>query len=209
MKPAINLLSKGADTRHSLPANDAYRGNYTARSIREAVSASRARRSPSIDVDRCLLLSTPAKFLNTLWLELFMAISMGEIETSRRLAMFILTSPRSPQSPPLLPIFIHVTLPTIFPSLEAHPPTEQSMAVELLVAIISSALMAALHTEWALLSVCNDQRFVLGQSVAVMARKLGGDLRRNKESRWSTIIAERLAASQSFATNFPTFMAEM
>lgn len=88
-------------------------------------------------------------------------------------------------------------------------PPEQTVVTELIVATISSALTAALHTEWALLSVCNEQRYVLGHSTAGMARRLGGDLRKGGPGSISRVIFQRLSSSQSFVTNFPTFAAEL
>ncbi|THH30073.1 hypothetical protein EUX98_g4104 [Antrodiella citrinella] len=178
------------------------------RDLRNALSAARSERAPSLDVDRCLLYMAPTKFLQVVWNELSVAITMGELETPRRLATYILSHPRPSNSPPLLPIFFHVVLSGIVTSLDHAQPAEQTMAVELLVAIISSALTAALHIEWALLSVCDESQFVLGQSVSAMARRLGGDLRKNTGSQTSEVIAQRLSSSHSFVTNFPTFMAE-
>ncbi|TCD61756.1 mediator complex subunit [Steccherinum ochraceum] len=178
------------------------------RYLRNALNAARARKAPSLDIDQCLLYMAPTKFLQAAWAELVMAIAMGDVEIPRRLATFILCHPRpSSNAPPLLPVFMHVVLPSIVASLDHAPPTEQTMAVELLVAIISSALTAALNMEWALLSVCKEPRFVLGQSVPAMARRLGSDLRKSATSQTSTVIVQRLASSQSFITNFPTFMA--
>ncbi|KAH8102457.1 hypothetical protein BXZ70DRAFT_986358 [Cristinia sonorae] len=179
------------------------------RYLRNALSAARSGKACSLDVDQCLLYMAPTKFLQVVWAELAMAISMGDqLETPRRLATYILSHPPPLNSPPLLPIFLHVVLPSIITSLDQASPAEQSMAVELLVAVISSTLTSALHVEWALLSVCNDPKYVLGQPVSGMARRLGGDLRKNTLSQTSTVVAQRLASSQSFVTNFPTYMAE-
>ena len=150
----------------------------------------------------------PTKFLQVMWTELTLAVSMGELETPRRLATYILSHPRPSHSPPLLPVFLYVVLPTIVTSLDHAQPAEQTMAVELLGATISSALTAALHVERSLLPLCNEPKFVLGQSVSAMARRLGGDLRKSTDSQTSTVITQRLASSHSFVTNFPTFMAE-
>lgn len=175
------------------------------RYLRNAFSAARSAKPPSLDVDLCLLYMPPTKFLQVMWAELSLAGSMGELETARRVATFILSHPRPSSSPPLLPVFLHGILPSILTTLDHAPPTDQTMAVDLLVAIISSALTAALHIEWALLSVCNEPRFVLGQSASAVARRLGGDLRKSTSSQTCTVVAQRLASSQSFVTNFPTF----
>jgi mediator of RNA polymerase II transcription subunit 5 len=82
------------------------------------------------------------------------------------------------------------------------------MAVELLVAVISSALTAALYIELALLSTCKERRVVLGQPALAMARRLGEDLRRKANSPTSNVIVQRLAASSAFMANFPMFTAD-
>jgi len=104
---------------------------------------------------------------------------------------------------------MHIVIPGIITSLDQIPPTERTIAVKLLVAVVYSSLIAALHTEWALLSVCKEQKFVLGQSVAAMARRLGGDLRRRGTSQTATAVLQELTTSQAFVNNFPTFMAEL
>ena len=144
-----------------------------------------------------------------MWSELVnaSASSLGDIETPRRVATFILSTPRSPRSPPLLPIFLHVVLPPIIASFD-HIPQPPDIVVTLMCAVISSALTAALHTEWALLSVCQETRYVLGHSVVGMARRLGADLR-NQGSTMGRVVFQRLSSSHSFVTNFPTFMTEM
>lgn len=133
---------------------------------------------------------------------------MGELEAPRYLATYILSTPRAPHSPPLLPVFLHVILPTIITSVDQRSPAEQTILVELIIGIISSALTAALFVEWALLSVCKEQRLVLGQPALTMARRLSGELRKRPHSPTSTVVAQRLGASSSFMANFPTFMTE-
>lgn len=88
-------------------------------------------------------------------------------------------------------------------------PPEQAIAAELLVAIISSALTAALHTEWAFMTLCNEQRILLGQTTTALARRLGGDLRRKANgSPMSDAITKRLTSSHPFVSNFPSFLAD-
>ncbi len=84
------------------------------------------------------------------------------------------------------------------------------MATEQLCEVVSSALTAALCVEWALLSVCKEERrLALGQPALAMARRLSADLRRKTNSPSSTDIVHRLASSTAFMANFPTFMAEL
>lgn len=145
-----------------------------------------------------------------LWKELIAAASVGEMDASRRLATFILTTPRHSHSPPLLPIFLHAFLPGIVSGADTLPPSEQAMTVELVVSVVASALTGALYLERALLTVCNEPNSVLGQSAAAMARNLGSELRSMAHGHdTSSVITQRLASSPAFVTNFPTFMAEL
>ncbi|PCH33791.1 hypothetical protein WOLCODRAFT_129982 [Wolfiporia cocos MD-104 SS10] len=177
--------------------------------INGALAAARAGRAPALDVDRCLLFTPPAKFLHALWKELMGVATLGEIEAPRRLTTFVLSMPRRFHSPPLLPIFLHVVVPGLVAAADHLPPTDQAIAVELLVSVISSALTMALHLERALLNTCGEQRPALGQSAAAMARRMGSDLRRKGHGQTSGVIAQRLAALPPFVANFPTFIADM
>ncbi|KAI0788572.1 mediator complex subunit Med5-domain-containing protein [Abortiporus biennis] len=208
---ALKALGRSSEGSSSLSINNVHSNPREA--IREALASAQSGKIPTIDIDRYILLMPPTSLLSCLWSELLQVSSttmIGEIQVPKRLGTFIISYPRSPRSPPLLPIFIHVVLPNIIATVDGLIPAIQSMAVELLVSLISSSLMAALHLEYALLSVCNDQRFVLGgQSVSALARRLGKDLRRrSSNSHTSMTVVERLASSHSFVTNFPTFMAE-
>jgi mediator of RNA polymerase II transcription subunit 5 len=174
--------------------------------IREALQFARAGKAPSIDIDRCLTITSPSKFIQLLWSELSVVASLGQMEDCRRFATFVLVIfLRSPSRPRLLPLFIHVTLPSLIAAIDHQQPQEQAMNVELMVAIVSSVLTAALHMEWAVHLVCR-YKYVLGQSTMSMARKLAEDLRGRKHNRTSVVIAQRLAASPSFIANFPVFM---
>jgi mediator of RNA polymerase II transcription subunit 5 len=88
------------------------------------------------------------------------AANMGvETEICRRIATFVLTTPivdgkSTAHHYPLMPIFLHVVLPGIIAETERLPPQdEQTARVDLIVVVISSALSAAMHLEWALRSV--------------------------------------------------------
>ncbi|KAI0704950.1 hypothetical protein BC835DRAFT_1261628 [Cytidiella melzeri] len=176
--------------------------------IRNALASARAGKPPFLDIDRCLYCMNPTKFLFSLWTELTLASTMGELEAPRRIATYILTTPQPARSPPLLPIFLHLVLPSLIASADQLLPPEQTMAAELLVSVISSALTSALYVEWALLSACKEQRVVLGQPALAMARRLGEDLRRKTNSPTSNVIIQRLATSSSFMANFPMFTAD-
>lgn len=183
---------------------------YPRQAIQTALNAARTTKVPSIDIERCLKVISPSKFLQVLWSELVVAANVPtEIENSRRLAVFILTAPRPPTTPPLLPIFLHNILPSLIIHIDSQQPgPEQTMSAELLVALVSSVLTAVMHLELAMHSASLP---VLGQSSSAMARRLVSDLqvlrtRRGKFSYTSTILAQRLGSSQSFVANFPVFM---
>ncbi|KAI0721268.1 hypothetical protein C8T65DRAFT_228522 [Cerioporus squamosus] len=179
--------------------------------VMNAVSAARAGRAPALDLDRCLLLCPPTKFLRMLWDQLvhLLASTVSDMEAPRRFATFVLTIPRTSRSPPLLPIFLHLILPSLVASADNLAATEQTIWVEFLVAVISSSLTGALHLEWALLTTCGEERNVLGQSVTSMARRLAGDLKRRGNGTVAGMVLQRLTAMQPFVANFPTFAAEV
>jgi mediator of RNA polymerase II transcription subunit 5 len=81
--------------------------------------------------------------------------------------------------------------------------------VELLIAIISSSLMAALQLERALYTTSGEQVFPLGSSSSAMASRLALDLRHRKSSSKGKLIAQRLTSSQTFVTSFPVFKTEI
>lgn len=175
--------------------------------IRTAIQFAQAGKAPSIDLDRCLTVTSPSKFIELLWSELSIAASLGQMEDCRRIATFVMMAmPHSSSIPRLLPIFLHVTLPSLITTIDHQPPAEQAMSTELLVAIISSVLTAALHFELAVRTLC-EGKHDLGQSSMTMARRLVGDLRTRKHSPTCRVIAQRLTSSHAFVTNFPVFLA--
>ena len=183
--------------------------DYVKRAVREAFVSARAKKAPALDVDRCLLITTPTKFLSILWAELTVASSMGQLDVCRRIATYVLSMPRASRSPPLIPLFLHLSLPNLISSADHLLAPEQALAVELLVAVITSTLTSALYVEWALLSVCKEKRLVLGQPALAMARRLSSDLRHKADSPTSVSIVQRLTANAPFIANFPTFAGEL
>ncbi|KAH7883678.1 mediator complex subunit Med5-domain-containing protein [Phlebopus sp. FC_14] len=179
--------------------------DFPRREIREAFILARERKAPRIDVARCLTITTPTKFLLLLWSELGIAASLGEMEACRRLATFVLVTPRS-GVPPLLPLFVYNVLPVLTVAIDQQG-GDTDVNTELLTLVISTALSAAFHLEWALQAVCNDEKYVLGQPSATIARKLAADLRTRKVgSSTSTALLHRLCSSPPFVSNFPVFM---
>ena len=169
----------------------------------------RSHKPPYLDVRRCIKIVPPMKFLQLFWTELVASANLGELEACRRIATFVLTMPQDSAVCPLLPVFMHIVLPSLVASASQQQPPEQAVTVELLVVTISSVLNAALHLEWAMRSVSGDDRLVLGQLSTTMARRLAQDLRRNRGRDVNTTILRRLASSQSFVANFPTFISEL
>lgn len=182
--------------------------NQPRQAIRDALAMARAGKAAALDVGRCITVTPPSKFLHTLFSELSIAASMREMEACRRIATFVLATPPSLGTPPLLPIFLYNVLHSLIASIDQQPPPEQTMNQELLVTVLSSVLTAALHLEWALRSICGEHRFVLGQASTSMARRFSRELRTRKHSPTSVGIVQRLSSSPSFLTNFPGVMGE-
>jgi len=188
-------------------------GQISYQQVRQAVQTTfamvRSHKPPYLDVRRCIKIVPPIKFLQLFWTELVASANLGELEACRRIATFVLTMPQDSTVCPLLPIFIHIVLPSLVAGAGRQQPAEQAVTVELLVVTISSVLNAALHLEWAMRSVSGDDRLVLGQLSTAMARRLAQDLRRHRDRDVNSIILQRLASSQSFVANFPNFMSEL
>lgn len=175
--------------------------------IRDALQLARAGKAPSIDVDRCLAMISPSAFIHLLWSELSEASRLGQMEICKQMGTFILVAiPRTTSTPRLLPIFMHLVLPSLITTIDRQLGSElHAMNTELLVGLISSVLTAAFHLEWAVHTVCEDKH-MLNPTSMYMTRRLASDLRGNGQSRTSTMIARGLAGMPSFVANFPVFM---
>ena len=112
----------------------------------------------------------------------------------------MLTLPQDATIPPVLPIFLFVSLPSIIANADTQQPAEQTMTIELLAAVVSSVLNAAIYLEWAM-------RFA--SSGDVPSDELALDLRRDRTSSVRTIILQRLTTSPSFVANFMAFVGEL
>ncbi|KAG6334298.1 hypothetical protein ID866_4795 [Astraeus odoratus] len=203
---SLGLKGDGIDMHEETPNSPAYTFlDFPKREIHDAFTLARERKAPRIDVTRCLTITTPTKFLLLFWSELGIAAGRGEIETCRRLATFLLVTPKS-GVPPLLPLFVYNVLPILIARTDQQA-GDSNMSTDLLVTVVSTALSAALHLEWAIQTVCNEHRSLLGQPSAMIARKLASDLRAQRaSSNTSAAILQRLSASSAFVTNFPVFM---
>ena len=174
--------------------------------IRDALQLGRAGKAPAVDIDRCLAILKPLAFIHLLWFELAEASRMGPIEVCKQLGTFILTMPPSTNSPRLLPLFLHVVLPSIIGGIDSQLPSElKALNIDLLVGIVSSTLCATFQLEVALHTLRGDEH-VLSPSSMYMARRLASDLRRGKESQTSNLLTKGLAGNPSFVANFPVFM---
>jgi mediator of RNA polymerase II transcription subunit 5 len=131
-------------------------------------------------------------------------------DAAKRLAVFVLSTPRAPRTPPVLPIFLHNVLPSLidtFDNLKLGPAIAGDL--DLLVAITSSSLMAAQQLERALCATSGEQSYPLGSSSSSMASRLALDLRHRKSSSKGKLIAQRLTSSQTFVSSFPVFKTEI
>ncbi|KAJ7293655.1 hypothetical protein C8J57DRAFT_33900 [Mycena rebaudengoi] len=176
--------------------------------IRHTIAMGRAAKAPALDVERCIRTVPPFKFLQVLWSELLTAAaSFGETDVCTRIATFVLTMPRPLGSPPLLAMFLNILLPALISNIDGGQAGEQPMAIDLLGSVISSVLTASLHLD---LAFSDASRPVLGQPSIAVARRVAADLRfrSKKQSSASSMILQRLSASQSFVANFPVFKAE-
>ena len=176
------------------------------RAIQNALALIQSGKVPSLNVTACLVETSATDFLQTLWLELNLSVKSGmTVDAVKPLAVFILATPRGTLSPPLLPIFLH----NVLPSLIDRPDNPMTGDLELLIAIASSSLMAALQLERALYTTGGEQAYPLGSSSSSMARRLAVDLRYRKNSPKGKLMAQRLTSSQTFVTNFPVFKTEI
>lgn len=179
------------------------------RALQNVFLQARSHKTPVLDVERCLRMIPVTKFLQIMWMELFESAKLGEMESCKRIATFVLTMPRCSNVPPLLPIFMHLVLPSLIAAADRQQAQEQNISVELFVAVISSVLSAALHLECAMATVYGNDRVLLGQASSAVARRLAADLGSKRRSPTSQDIVQRLVASQSFTANFPMFIAEL
>jgi len=183
------------------------------RAVQDALVLLQSGKPPFLNVAACLVETPAIEFLQTFWLALNMPIKTdATADAAKRLAVFVLATPRASPTPPLLPIFLHNLLPSLIDKFD-NPNLGQAMTgdLELLIAIISSSLMAALQLERALLYTASggEQVSMLGSSSSAMASRLALGLRHRKSSSKGKLIAQRLTSSQNFVANFPVFKTEI
>jgi hypothetical protein len=181
------------------------------RAVQDALVLLQSGKPPFLNVAACLVETPAIEFLQTFWLALNMPIKTDvTTDAAKRLAVFVLATPRASPTPPLLPIFLHNLLPSLIDKFD-NPNLGEAMTgdLDLLIAIISSSLMAALQLERASYTASGEQVFVLGWSSSVMASRLALGLRHRKSSSKGKLIAQRLTSSQTFVANFPVFKTEI
>ncbi|EGO04872.1 hypothetical protein SERLA73DRAFT_173980 [Serpula lacrymans var. lacrymans S7.3] len=175
--------------------------------IHGSLALTREGKAPYINLARCLTLSSPMQFVRLLWYELNTPANVREMEACRNLVTSILVMPQP--TTPLLPLFLHIALPVLISAVDQQQPPEKLMSIELLAAIVSSSLTAAMHIECASQSVLSPQSNGTGQSTTLIAMKLGGYLRSRSSCNAGAAILQRLSCNPSFMTNFPAFMMEL
>uniref|UniRef100_A0A0W0G2M6 Mediator of RNA polymerase II transcription subunit 5 n=1 Tax=Moniliophthora roreri TaxID=221103 RepID=A0A0W0G2M6_MONRR len=173
--------------------------------IQDALTLARTGKGPFIDIEHCLKVASPSRFLQLLWSQLVISAGLGgPIEGIKRLAIHVLTMPQP--GPPLLPIFINTVLPSLITFIDGQQSSEQTTQADLLYSIVSSLFTAAVSMEVAMRTVMGHQAPALGQHSSVLARRLVTDLCSRKFSYTSTILSQRLSASPPCVANFPIFM---
>lgn len=182
--------------------------------VRHALASADAGKLPTFDIARCLSMTNVRTFFDFAWREMLAAASIGKIEICRRFATVLLaptsgTSMESctPSVPPLLPLFLHAYIPSLLVWIDNQPSTsDQNLSVQLLAAIVVSALTFAAHFERALLSssTMTTEGGVKGPiPCSAMVRKLRIDLRKLKG--WSALqLFQKLSTSSTFVSTFPT-----
>ncbi|KAI0307798.1 hypothetical protein B0F90DRAFT_1813191 [Multifurca ochricompacta] len=201
----------GVTVAEPIPTSSLRWADQPRRAVQNALALIQSGKAPFLHVTACLVETSTTDFLQTFWSELNVSIKTGVMaDAARRLAVFVLATPRVPRTPPLMPIFLHNVLPSLLDEFD-NPKLGQTIPgdLELLIAIISSSLMAALQLERALYITSGEQVYPLGSSSSSMARRLALDLRHRKISSKGKLIAQRLTSSQAFVTSFPIFKTEI
>lgn len=190
--------------------------------VRHALTSADAGKVPMFDISRCLSMTNVRTFFDFAWREMLAAAAIGKIEICRRFAT-VLLAPTSgtcmesstPSVPPLLPLFLHAYVPSLLVWIDRQPtPTDQNLSVQLLAAIVVSALTFAAHFERALLNPgggateggaggAGGGGIKVPLPSSAMARKLRIDLRKLKGPS-ALALFQKLSASSTFVSTFPT-----
>jgi len=178
--------------------------------IHNALACADTGRVPAIDIDRCLTVVNVRTFFDYTWRELLANATIGKIEICRRFAAYLLTptcpssSSSGSRSPPLLPLFLHVYVPSLLATIDRlENSAEQTLSLQLLCTIIIAALTFSVHFERALLGHSEAHSRMHNLPSATMAKRLRLDLRRAKGSS-SLQLFQKLSASSTFVSTFPS-----
>lgn len=164
-------------------------------------------RLPYINMDCCLLIVPPPRFLEILWSELVSASKIWELGMCVRLGTLILVSTRLPSpGPSLFTLFLRSTMRSIIHDNDKKPPQEQSRNILLMAATISSALCHRTHLEAASALVGIPRQGPETSSTADVSNIFAGMLKADsKSSPTSRMLLERLGRDAEFTAKWPKF----
>ena len=185
--------------------------------LQAALSSSRSQLATSLDVPHILALQSPIRFLSQMWNDLLLtpASQLGDTDVARIFATYILTdfARAGPTQVPLLPVFLHVTLPEILDGFDdARRKGVSDMgtivaSTEILASVLGSALRAALHMDRTIGPLSGMAN---ANTPTAMAEKLHRWLKsivgpQDSESS-AAILLKRLQTTQNFVSHFPVFL---
>ncbi len=182
-----------------------------------ALSSSRSQLATSLDVPHILAYQSPIRFLSQMWNDLLLssASQLGDGDVARILATYVLSdfARASPTQVPLLPVFLHVTLPEILDGFDDARKKGVSdvgtiiASTDVLAGVLGSALRAALQIDR---TVGPLSGMANGDTPTAMAEKLHRGLKavvgpQDSESS-AAILLKRLQTTQNFVSHFPIFL---
>lgn len=172
--------------------------NFPRHAVQEAIAMSRAGNAPLLNIASCVNTLGPIQFLTLLWDSLSLASSSGEHLPARQIGVFCLTAVLPKPHPPLLPIFINNTLPSILANLNTQVQPAQFNHIELLGEMLAIALLRFLQFE----RVSQSHMDSGSRSSAQLARMLTSNLARSSSTA-GPLVLQRLVSSTGFVSNFP------
>lgn len=164
-----------------------------------------------------LAYQSPIRFLSQMWNDLLLssASQLGDSDIARIFATYILSdfARASPTQVPLLPVFLHVTLPEILDGFDDAKKKGVSdvgtimASTDVLAGVLGSALRAALQIDRTIGPLGGMAN---GDTPTAMAEKLHRALKavagpQDSESS-AAILLRRLQTTQNFVSHFPIFL---
>ncbi|KZO96237.1 hypothetical protein CALVIDRAFT_555303 [Calocera viscosa TUFC12733] len=137
--------------RHTLPA---WSDNCQS-AVREAFTQAQMNKVTTLEVDRYLDILRPREFVDILWDACLSGASMGAMDGCRIVTAFLLSGLRSPTSPPLLPYFLLVFVPSLLSDLDRQSPQQSNATMDTLVTIIVSACHLSFQLERSFLKIAD------------------------------------------------------